>query len=598
METPPKKAYQYDDLPAGGYIRTLHLLPGSDNHSLHCTLRTTLMSDAHYEAVSYVWGSDIRDHNIFCDGLSIPITSNLWTVLRHLRSETTRILWADSICIDQDNLKEKGIQVGLMGQIYRSALRVLIVVGDDDLGVGEDVHSLVTEIGTMVRETLQTHGTAEDSFPWPKENAPIVSDPRWGSFNLLLSRDWFRRGWVIQEAALAKESWLIFGKTKLHWVDFILTCTWQMLRFPVPNNLLDRIAMHFTLYTHYNPDVLRAFRPGQVRQSHLSMLAGANLLDFSDPRDRIFAFGEVAKDFSDHVLVQPAYDVSFLLAYRQFAVDYIHHVKSVELLEYAGHMGTSLEEEIPSWVPRWDLKIPSPGFTRALYAAPLASRDGSIYNASVEEQYYLKVRGVLLDTVVYASRLIWKTGQDIVDLSINLLKYLQNLETKTAYPREKLVDVLLENFTSGIFFGPWSRFRRDREAFALHLLQSTGHTDEDDLAQRRISATGGHPEAMVKCISNVISGMAFVLTKQGHMGLVPDVTREGDTCAIIFGCTRLSILRQAGGGGQYRYLGVATIMGSEYYKGDDGGDEFPILGEEGHKEWVDWDVDEQDIVLC
>jgi hypothetical protein len=121
MNDSPPEAYLCDILPAGGHIRTLHLLPGSDDDHLQCTLQTTLISYAHYEAISYVWGSGVKDYSITCYGRAIPITANLCTALRHLRSDTTRILWADSICIDQDNHKEKADQVAVMGQIYRAA---------------------------------------------------------------------------------------------------------------------------------------------------------------------------------------------------------------------------------------------------------------------------------------------------------------------------------------------------------------------------------------------------------------------------------------------------------------------------------------------
>lgn len=158
---------------------------------------------------------------------------------------------------------------------------------------------------------------------------------------------------MVQEAALAKESRIILGKTELDWIDFILTCTWQMLRFPVRQNWIDRISKHFALYTYYNPSVLQAFGKGQIKESHLYMLAGAQGLQFSDARDRIFTFAELAKDFPGYIPVQPNYEISSLLAYKTFAVDYVRHNRSVEVLEYAGHTAESLEDNLPSWVPRW-----------------------------------------------------------------------------------------------------------------------------------------------------------------------------------------------------------------------------------------------------
>lgn len=68
-------------------------------------------------------------------------------------------------------------------------------------------------------------------------------------------------------------------------------------------------------------------------------------------------------------------------------------------------------------------------------------------------------------------------------------------------------------------------------------------------------------------------------------------------CAIISGMTWLSILRQDGDGSQYRFLGVGTVMGSQYFEGL-GAINYTVLGDDFHKEWVEWNVDEQEIVLC
>jgi hypothetical protein len=83
------------------------------------------LSETNFEAISYVSGSDTKDHEIVHEGQTIAITSDLWTVLQHIRSNVPRVLWADSICTNQEDLDEKAQQVCMMGQIYRSADRIL-----------------------------------------------------------------------------------------------------------------------------------------------------------------------------------------------------------------------------------------------------------------------------------------------------------------------------------------------------------------------------------------------------------------------------------------------------------------------------------------
>ena len=82
------------------------------------------------------------------------------------------------------------------------------------------------------------------------------------------------------------------------------------------------------------------------------------------------------------------------------------------------------------------------------------------------------------------------------------------------------------------------------------------------------------------------------------MGLAPHITRKGDTCAIIFGCTTPCILRQASQEPQHQLLGAASIMGKEPQEAEGGGVVLLQLGSEESKDWMKWDVQEQDIDLC
>ena len=53
------------------------------------------------------------------------ITKNLERVLRYLRSkESPRVLWINTIYINQNDLDEKSEQVLIMGEIYSRATKV------------------------------------------------------------------------------------------------------------------------------------------------------------------------------------------------------------------------------------------------------------------------------------------------------------------------------------------------------------------------------------------------------------------------------------------------------------------------------------------
>ena len=68
-----------------------------------------------YLPVSLKWGSEEKEFNVLVDGKEVPVTANAYKLLRDMSSYLfPRLIWIDSICIDQDVRSEKGEQVSLM----------------------------------------------------------------------------------------------------------------------------------------------------------------------------------------------------------------------------------------------------------------------------------------------------------------------------------------------------------------------------------------------------------------------------------------------------------------------------------------------------
>jgi hypothetical protein len=70
---------------------------------------------------------------MFCNHKSVSVTRNLVEALRTFRhTRKSRVLWADAICINQQDLEERSLQVQLMTRIFSDASRVLIWLGHGD----------------------------------------------------------------------------------------------------------------------------------------------------------------------------------------------------------------------------------------------------------------------------------------------------------------------------------------------------------------------------------------------------------------------------------------------------------------------------------
>jgi hypothetical protein len=73
----------------------------------------------------FLVGRPGKNFNVIIIDCEVPVTANAYNVLRDLSSYLlSRLLWIDSICIDQDNIPEKTAQVKLIGQIYSRASRM------------------------------------------------------------------------------------------------------------------------------------------------------------------------------------------------------------------------------------------------------------------------------------------------------------------------------------------------------------------------------------------------------------------------------------------------------------------------------------------
>ncbi|RDI88296.1 hypothetical protein Vi05172_g1952 [Venturia inaequalis] len=142
-------------------IRVLVLHPAtSPDDAVICSLvRGSLRMDAPcYEAISYCWGSlddtralrvrhlegsvrlcgkELRDAGGLISAIAddqeesteieYQVTQSLYAGLSEFRHhDIPRYLWADAICINQGDVKERSEQVGFMQHVYASATRVLV----------------------------------------------------------------------------------------------------------------------------------------------------------------------------------------------------------------------------------------------------------------------------------------------------------------------------------------------------------------------------------------------------------------------------------------------------------------------------------------
>ncbi|KAK0613653.1 heterokaryon incompatibility protein-domain-containing protein [Immersiella caudata] len=222
--------YKYASLPPiGRWIRLLRLNAGRlNNPEITCelldarftnqpfragslgTIETADGVPLEYEALSWCWGVDGRNFGIrvrSVNGTSwLPVSRTLALSLKRLRKpHKDRLLWIDSICINQADHDERNRQVQLMSLIYSKASQVCIWLGEADA-------DSTTAIQLVKELTASEYLGSVPSSAGDK--------PRWESLLLLMQRPWFSRRWVVQEIALARQATIHCGPDRLAWADF------------------------------------------------------------------------------------------------------------------------------------------------------------------------------------------------------------------------------------------------------------------------------------------------------------------------------------------------------------------------------------------
>src|SRR3569833_3443167 len=69
-----------------------------------------------------------------------------------------------------------------------------------------------------------------EDFPRLAVSDPLYIDSRWRSFKRLFDLPWFNRGWVVQEAALARSASALWGSATIDWTQVLGAFDWLMFQ--------------------------------------------------------------------------------------------------------------------------------------------------------------------------------------------------------------------------------------------------------------------------------------------------------------------------------------------------------------------------------
>ena len=417
--------YQYSSLASSSQIRLLHLHPNKNLLSpcVRCDIvpvdlnATPLPS---YEALSYVWGSNEKPFRVACDKRSsISVTASLYHALRDLRLENEiRTLWADAICINQADVPERNGQVLLMDRVYKGAKQVVTYVGEgtDERYLGI---LLAQQLCDLVAKTFPKSPDPRMQNPerYTELGLPHRDDPRWGYLHAVFSLPWSSRMWIVQESTLNENMVMMCGRLVFPWSmlgDLEILASQDMVpRLATAPSAPDTFGPSDVIESRPSPTGIMSALRKAAKFDYLQhetlqlLLQKCHTLGSTDPRDKVYALFNIAKD-REALGIVPDYGLPVAHVYIDVAVRILKADSHLDLLSSVfGKKSVS----VPSWVPDWtqtgySLLEATVAVRNGLYCASGTTRSDVKYDKQLNA---ITISGAIVDRIAKTMGKVWPT---------------------------------------------------------------------------------------------------------------------------------------------------------------------------------------------
>jgi len=476
----------------------------------------------------------------------LKITKNAHSALCRLRHpSTTRVLWIDAICINQEDIPERNAQVALMGEIYHRATRVVIDVGESS-PTSDDAIDFISR-----RRSFDNPRELEQSMPlemsWGLKMRDAVDE--------FYKRPWFSRVWVLQEAFMAREGTvLLCGNNEVSWSLFRPFKAWVDSRpareaenwhvqFPSEGNVPQVLSILEGSDVQPGEERRRLFDDAEKLLGTLSRVRGCLA---TDARDKVFSllsmvnFTQTGNDGRIEGF-KADYNKSTAQVYTEMAA-YLLGSTGLSVLSCA-NKGRSKIADLPSWVPDWSVPYnpkwligPNEAYL-PLQASPEGIRPViRVLNFTSENRKVLQVRGVMVDKILMASKDVNIRNADDEDCK-NFVEQCRKFrawlgtESKKrspkagpAVPLPKPQQWKPKTAEKRLHPPDWLAYE-----YGLPFPNTFDMSDND----------------LCNLASYFTAGKQLAMTEKGYFGLVPEQAKPGDLVCCFLGAKVPFVLREA-----------------------------------------------------
>jgi hypothetical protein len=564
-----------------GCIRLLSLQPSANcDAQVECHLSLARIDERPYEALSYIWGQEDPIHDILVDAEEVHVRSNLHGALKELRlTDQPRILWVDSICINQSDIGKRNHQVRQMGAIYSSATQVIVWLGegDDDTDMAIDFVQALSKLdpGTE-RLIIENNG-----LPWEHrvrvfhalgmKNGYDNHDRIVGGLTKLMDHVWWTRVWTVQEIVLARFASLRCGAKSASW-SYLSQLAAFALEVSHHNTLGLGRPMNEAVFDEMTGKVSRLYAAtGTLNDLSYKLTNGLDInleqmvwqlltRQATDPLDVIYALLGLT---TENIIIEIDYGKSKKQVYRS-AMKAMLERNHVGLVPFDFLQDCYLERDptLPSWVPDFGILHSFKTINLATSRIGIALALGSLYNASLGDAGWsppkflndddaLEMEGVSVDEVRNLGDVCprlsvgWKGREAqlrvVVDEWRKLVpkkeeEYIEGGSVIEAFWRTVTFDLLLTDRDYHAGATDRRDIRLPRGAAGMH------HTTAEEEAEVWEGIVNAPPP---KTVLKKLCERRFFVTKAGYFGLGPASMQAGDIVCVLRGCFFPTLVRPA-----------------------------------------------------
>jgi hypothetical protein len=555
-------------------IRLVRILPETSSVIQCELLHTSLANPRSYIAISYAWGDLEETRSIILDGHEVPITENLWQALQRLRSRSFPvIIWADALCINQQNANERNHQIRTMSDIYSKAYGVAAWLGPE----ADNSHEAIDLMHEILEADIKEEGRG-----WLVRD--IINSrrrrPYFQSLISLFQRDYWKRLWVVQEITNAADVTVYCGSSAIPWTTYAAAS--RLFQKYGPE--LDAAELEISP-EGFTPTPTSSSRwstalsvngPGWLRDQNTLKGSTAGLLpallfyrdrSCTDPRDKVYGtLGMLSPYERSEFLVD--YNLPTSHVYIN-AVDYLlSTTRRLDVIRasirFSDHESAV---KLPSWVPDWSHN-PNVRPIRNKDHAFSASGKTDAKFAFLNRRKQLEISAIFIDT--------------IGSMGIGISSEMDTDNAVTAFFAWRLSVIQKSGYDLAAheaFCRTLSMGQSDQRWTPREWMEFTYHTF-GCLLQERLPALALDPQLQFyaanpipipaeqreklfySCIMDSISARRFCISSTGLLCLGASLGRKDDLIVVPLGCSTPIILRRQGQ--EYTYIGDVYVDGYMY----------------------------------